>query len=855
MGKRIAKKVLLIGWDAADWKVINPLMDAGHMPTLQKLVEGGVIGNFATLDPPLSPMLWTSISTGKRPYKHGIHGFTEPDPSGKGVRPSFITSRKVKALWNIFNQHNIKSHVIGWWPSHPAEPIDGIMISNFYQKASKPVNEPWPMAPGTVNPQSKAEFFSKLRIHPGELTAAHVLPFIPDAAKIDQEKDKRIGMLTKILADCSTIHAAATYILEHEEWDFMGVYFDAIDHFCHGFMKFHPPQLPGISDEQYELYKDVVISGYKFHDMMLERLLELAGEDVTVMLISDHGFHPDHLRPLKLPKEPAAPALEHSPYGIVVINGPGIKKDERIYGASILDVTPTILTMYGLPVGADMDGNVMVNAFEEEITVERIPSWEDIPGNSGQHPADKQEDPYAAREALEQLIALGYVEKPDDDAEKAIKKTVAENNYFLARSYINGRKHTEAIEILVKLVEENPEISRYAMRLASCYQTLNKVAECRDVLAKLKEANGGKETAGMKITEGRLLLIENKPKKALEIFEDIEKNSPGVTRLNMQLGRSYLMMKRWKKAEKAFEKEIEYDPGNAQAYHGLGLSLLRRKKYEESIDALLTAVGLTYYFPFAHYHLGEALYGLGEFAKAAEAFEVTLKMSPGVNKARLWLNKIYTEKLGKPEEGKKIKASIHDYVKGDIVIVSGLPRSGTSMMMQMLDKGGMEIFSDGKREPDENNPKGYYEHELVKAISKNKEWLKEAKGKAVKIVSHLLFELPANYKYKIIFMERNLDEVLMSQHKMLVRDGKAKDHTINLKLAANFQQNLERVKSWGERMEHVEILYVSHANMIAHPEEEIKKVNAFLGNSLNSDAMIKVVDKSLHREKSIKKEA
>ncbi len=132
MGKRIAKKVLLIGWDAADWKIINPLMDAGHMPTLEKLVNGGVIGNFATLDPPLSPTLWTSIATGKRPYKHGIIGFTEPDPSGKGVRPVYITSRKVKAMWNIFNQHGMKSHVIGWWPSHPAEPINGTMISNLY---------------------------------------------------------------------------------------------------------------------------------------------------------------------------------------------------------------------------------------------------------------------------------------------------------------------------------------------------------------------------------------------------------------------------------------------------------------------------------------------------------------------------------------------------------------------------------------------------------------------------------------------------------------------------------------------------------------------------------------------------
>ncbi|MGB4905330.1 MAG: alkaline phosphatase family protein, partial [Saprospiraceae bacterium] len=130
--KHPARKVLVIGWDAADWKVLNPLMDQGLMPNLTKLVDSGVMGRIATLDPPLSPTLWTSIATGKRPYKHGIHGFVEPTPNGKGIRPINITGRKVKAIWNILNQHNMKTNVIGWWPSHPAEPVNGIYVSDFY---------------------------------------------------------------------------------------------------------------------------------------------------------------------------------------------------------------------------------------------------------------------------------------------------------------------------------------------------------------------------------------------------------------------------------------------------------------------------------------------------------------------------------------------------------------------------------------------------------------------------------------------------------------------------------------------------------------------------------------------------
>ena len=101
---RRREKVLLIGWDAGDWKVIHPLLDAGKMPNLASLLERGTMGNIATLQPALSPMLWSSIATGKRPYKHGVHGFSEPDPVSGGIRPVTNLSRRTKAIWNILNQ-------------------------------------------------------------------------------------------------------------------------------------------------------------------------------------------------------------------------------------------------------------------------------------------------------------------------------------------------------------------------------------------------------------------------------------------------------------------------------------------------------------------------------------------------------------------------------------------------------------------------------------------------------------------------------------------------------------------------------------------------------------------------------
>jgi predicted AlkP superfamily phosphohydrolase/phosphomutase len=145
----MSKKLLLIGWDAADWKTIDRLVDQGDTPIMKGLIERGTRGNLTTLHPVLSPMLWTSIATGKRPFKHGIHGFAEPDPAG-GARAISNLGRSTKAVWNILNQQGLRCNVVGWWPSHPVEPIKGVMVSDMFQnRPLRPrLHEVPPPAPG-----------------------------------------------------------------------------------------------------------------------------------------------------------------------------------------------------------------------------------------------------------------------------------------------------------------------------------------------------------------------------------------------------------------------------------------------------------------------------------------------------------------------------------------------------------------------------------------------------------------------------------------------------------------------------------------------------------------------------------
>ena len=706
MPEPLAKKVLLIGWDAADWKVINPLLDQGLMPTLDDFINHGVMGNLATLRPILSPMLWNSIATGKRPNKHGIHGFMEPDTQNGGIRPVSSTSRKVKAIWNILTQRGFKTHVLGWFAGHPAEPINGISVSDLFPYATAPQDQPWPLPPGAVHPESLRDTFAELRMHPADVTEAAILPWIPRAAEVDQEKDKGLMSFAKILSENCSIHNAATWILQNEPWDFLAVYYNGIDHFCHGFMHYHPPRMEGIPEDRYEIYKDVVNGAYRFHDMMLETLLNLAGPEATVLLVSDHGFHSDHLRPRGIPAEPAGPAVQHRPFGIFCMKGPHVQQDERIYGATLLDVTPTILTLFGLPVGADMDGRVLVQAFEEPPQIARIPSWEQELGECGMHPSDLRMDPAAAQAVLQQFVALGYIQPPSEDQSKAVASAVREANYNLARDYLDCGRPDDALPLLEDLAKNDPKQTRFQMHFAQCYLALSRRAEAKQILEALitadlnpPEADAVKaeqadqaetvqaaenaqqaespqaETARTETPEttapdsatpeaprsqekqptprpwadllmGVIHFEEGNMDEALASLLKAEQSDPRLPNLHLRIGETYLRQKRTDDADRAFQQALDIDGDSPEAHLGLAMVRLRQRRNEEAAEQALLAVGLQHFLPLGHFYLGVALARLGHRQRAMLAFETCLSMLPGLVAAHRWLAALHSQPGG-----------------------------------------------------------------------------------------------------------------------------------------------------------------------------------------------------------------
>ena len=191
-----------------------------------------------------------------------------------------------------------------------------------------------------------------------------------------------------------------------------------------------------------------------------------------------------------------------------------------------------------------------------------------------------------------------------------------------------------------------------------------------------------------------------------------------------------------------------------------------------------------------------------------------------------------------------------------IPIVSGLPRSGTSMLMRMLDAGGLPPLTDNLRTADADNPEGYYEFERVKQLDKgDTAWLATAQGRAVKVISALLQHLPSTYDYQVIFVERQMAEILASQRKMLAHRQAAhlidaqQDTVEDAQMTALFEKHLRAIRQWLAQQPNVTVIYIHYSDLLREPTVQAAKIHQFLGNSLDVDKMVGVIDPTLYRNR------
>ncbi len=275
-------------------------------------------------------------------------------------------------------------------------------------------------------------------------------------------------------------------------------------------------------------------------------------------------------------------------------------------------------------------------------------------GHCGMHPADRPPDSEPSRAALQQLVALGYIEKPDEDEAKAAEDAVREARFNLARSLLDARRPAEALPLLEELHSLDSKRMTITLTLANCYFSLGRLVETRHLAEMLAhDEDAGTAAIGQKqarivpqvdLLMGLVCFAEGKTLEALAHLQRAEALEQNIRHLQQNLGRAYLKLRQFPEAENAFRRELQIDDDDPASHHGLGIALLNLRRNEEAAEHCLRAIALSHHMPLAHYHLGLALTRLGQDERAILALETSLVLKPDILNAHRLLAVLYQER-------------------------------------------------------------------------------------------------------------------------------------------------------------------------------------------------------------------
>ena len=415
-------KVVLIGIDGGDWRVIHPLIDAGRMPHLARLVSEGASGNLASYGLTMSPQVWNTMVTGKHFSQHGVDWFAvrmdapgqKADLEGKTpLVPITSASRKVPALWDILSQAGDSVGVIGYWATWPATKVNGYMVSDrfSYSRYNKLGGADEYLDHQTYPPEL-AEELRRYVLAPGDVTDANRARFMVGNVRAADWRVSHdiVGEFDITYAQAQTYRGAGLHLLDRGQPDFFAIYFQGVDVTSHYFWEFMRPEHAGrqVPAESVEKFGGVIEAFYEYQDEIIGEILERIDDDTVVMVVSDHGF-----RDLPYPQR----KIEHISgwhriNGIIALWGNGVRAGITLTGATVYDVAPTILSLKKLPVAKDMPGRVITEAFQEGTLTEptyvksythmpEVPSVQDL-----QTPMDEA--------MLERLRSIGYIGAESD---------------------------------------------------------------------------------------------------------------------------------------------------------------------------------------------------------------------------------------------------------------------------------------------------------------------------------------------------------------------------------------------------------------------------------------------------------
>jgi Flp pilus assembly protein TadD len=579
--------VLLIGWDGACWSQIHPLLDSGAMPNLARLIEKGIMGSLATLTPVSPAMLWTSLATGRYPDSHGVLDAFEPNERTSGIRPVTRASLQALYVWEILAQAGVDARSIGWPVTHPAAGPATCVSGGFSAGLA-----------GSFFPSTLKDDLAELRFDPQEWTADELRSFVPELGTIDQDKDRGLAQLGVLLADAVSVQAAATALLESSPGGFTAIWFGAVGMALEAFPVDSNP-----------VYKDVVGGVYRFLDMLLGRLVEIAGPAACVILVSDRAA------------AEAGPLNRMGPpRGILAAAGKGVRSDELTFGVSLPDIAPTVLALYGFQPAPGMVGRCVPEICSQTPTRSLVES--EMPAR------EVPSDVLAVDSEIGALEALGY----EDVVGAAMRPQAAEQRkrrtLNLAWSLLGQGREQEAAPLLQQLAEANPERAEIRLYLGHAYFRCGRIAEARDVYQQLRCEFPDHPLEP--VVMAHLAIAEGRPDEARAYLATSRGREGLDAALDGAIGELYLKLGRGDEAVAAFESAVRGDAGLATAHEGLARALLLCERFAEAAEAAMDAIRIRYDLPSAHLALGRALAALEREEDAGRAFAVAERLTRSV---------------------------------------------------------------------------------------------------------------------------------------------------------------------------------------------------------------------------------
>ncbi|HDZ22022.1 MAG TPA: hypothetical protein ENH78_12080, partial [Phycisphaerae bacterium] len=571
-------RTVLIGWDSANWDVLTPLLDAGQLPNLGRLIARGVMGRMITRGPILAPIVFTSVATGKYADKHGVLGPNEVGED-KTIRPVTGLSRRTKAFWEIASQNGRRCHVVNFPTTGPAEAVSGCFVSPaFFNVVPPSYRTPFAVPDKSVCPEEYVEKLKDCVVTMEDIDVETMAMFVPRLKELGPG-DPRLAQIAAAVAQSLSVHAVTTWLMENADWDILSVNYSMIDHLWRGSLRYHPPRPDWVDEQEFAMFREVAASAVRLCDMLLGRLVQLAGDDAVVLVYSARGFAArEHLPRGELFGPSFSPELVYRGDGIFAMCAPGGRADELIHRVGSLDLCPTVLHLAGVASGADMDGRVLYDAFAEPPQpIEPIESWDSMP------PARGGED---RPEGRPQDDLLGFVNLSTPWAQQKARQVAVEGAWNLVRSMLAAGRTAAAMPLLIHLYYTNPLQTDRSVLVAEALFLEGLVPEAMEVMASIAEAFPSSPTG--QFMGGMVALHDGQAYQALDLFEQASRTNPPFPQLYYYLGQAYLISDRPAKAAEAYRRSIELvDAFPARV--GLADALYRIGDYEQSAEAAARA--------------------------------------------------------------------------------------------------------------------------------------------------------------------------------------------------------------------------------------------------------------------------